>query len=150
MDQVTLVEGAMAAGALSGMKDTASQAVKDAYGALKAKIKDRFSGNAKAELILAEHETAPQTWGSPLMVELASAGADRDADILAAAQALMKLVDPAGYQSGKYNVDNSTIRNSQLGDHNTQHNTEINVLRMSEQSRIDGSNFNIHIGQPGA
>src|ERR1700733_7099169 len=108
MDPVTLVEGAMAAGALSGVKDTASQAVKDGYGALKAKIKGRFSGNAKAELILAEHETAPQTWGCPLMVELAASGADQDVDILAAAQALMKLVDPAGYQSGKYEVDNST------------------------------------------
>ena len=31
----------------------------------------RFAGRAKAELVLAEHETAPQTWEAPLAAELA-------------------------------------------------------------------------------
>jgi hypothetical protein len=148
MDPVTLIEGALAAGALLGLKNTASQAVSDGYAALKTKVKDRFGGNAKAELVLAEHETDPQTWGQPLMAELAHAGVDQE--LMAAAQALMKLIDPMGSQAGKYNVDNSAIQGSQLGDHNVQHNTEINVIRMNDQAKIDGSNFEIHIGQPEA
>jgi hypothetical protein len=148
MDPVVLVEGALAAGALLGVKDTASQAVNDAYVALKVKVKDRFAGNAKAELVLAEYETAPQTWGQPLMAELATTGIDQE--LVAAAQTLMSLIDPVGSQVGKYTVDNSSIQGSQFGDHNVQHNTEINVIRMSDQARIDGSNFDIHIGQPEA
>jgi hypothetical protein len=148
MDPVTLVEGALAAGALLGVKNTTSQAVNDAYVALKAKVKALFTGNAKAELVLAEHETAPQTWGQPLMAELTTIEVDEE--LVAAAQELMKLIDSTGWQAGKYKVDNSTIRGSQLGDHNVQHNAEINVIRMNDQSRIDGSSFKIHIGQPEA
>jgi hypothetical protein len=148
MDPVTLVESALATGALSGLKDTASQAVKDAYAALKAKVKDRFTGNQKAELVLAEHAAAPQTWGPPLVAELTTI--DVDQDLVAAAQALMTLVDPVGSQRGKYDVDNSAILGSHLGDHNIHHNTEINVFRMSDQARIDGGTWDIHIGQPGA
>jgi hypothetical protein len=147
MDPVTLVEGALKAGALLGIKNTASQVVSDGYLALKTKVKALFAGNAKAELVLAEHETAPQTWAQPLMAELATTGVDEE--LVAAAQALMNLIDPMGSQAGKYNVDNSTMRDSQLGDNNDQHNTEINVIRMNDQARIDGSNFKINIGQPG-
>lgn len=148
MDPVTLVEGALSAGAVLGMKDTAAQAVKDGYAALKAKVKSRFAGNTKAELVLAEHEAAPQTWAQPLMAELTTVGVDQE--LVTAAQALMEFIDPAGSRGGKYNVDNSTIHGSQLGNHNIQRNTEINVFRMSDQARIDGGTWDIHVGQPGA
>jgi hypothetical protein len=49
-------------------------------------------------------EEAPQTWEAPLAAELRGAGADRDAELVAAAQALMALVDAAGSRAGKYNV----------------------------------------------
>jgi hypothetical protein len=58
-----------------------------------------------------------------LAAELSAAGARADADLVAAAQALMSLVDGAGSRSGKYAV---TVRDSQgvqVGDHNTQTNT---------------------------
>ena len=82
----------------------------------------RFAGRAKAELVLAEHQAAPQTWDKPLAAELSAAGADSDTDLVAAAQALMSLVDAAGSQAGKYVV---TVRDSQgvqVGDHGTQTN----------------------------
>lgn len=123
MDPVTLIVTALAAGAATALQDGTAQAVKDAYARLKALVMRRFAGRAKAELVLAEHETAPQTWEAPLAAELTAAGADADAHLVAAAQALMSLVDEAGSRSGKYAV---TVRDSQgvqVGDHNTQTNT---------------------------
>ena len=123
MDPVTLIVTALAAGAASALQDGTAEAVKGAYARLKALVKKRFAGSAKAEVVLAEHEAAPQTWEAPLAAELSAAGADADAYLVAAAQALMSLVDEAGSRSGKYAV---TVRDSQgvqVGDHNTQANT---------------------------
>ena len=122
MDPVTLIVTALAAGAASALQDGTSAAVKDAYGRLKALVTRRFAGRAKAELVLAEHQAAPQTWEKPLAAELSAAGADSDADLVAAARALMDLVDAAGSRAGKYVV---TVRDSQgvqVGDHGTQTN----------------------------
>jgi hypothetical protein len=123
MDPVTLIVTALAAGAASALQDGASSAVKDAYARVTALVKKRFANRPKGELVLAEHQAAPQTWEAPLAAELSAAGADGDPDLLAAAQALMSLVDDAGSRAGKYAV---TVRDSegvQVGDHNTQTNT---------------------------
>src|SRR5438477_10611939 len=45
-------------------KDTASQAVKDAYAGLKALVKKRFEKRPHAEVALAEYENDPDTWRS--------------------------------------------------------------------------------------
>jgi hypothetical protein len=122
MDPVTLIVTALAAGAASALQDGASAAVKDAYARLKALLTRRFAGRPSAELVLAEHQAAPQTWEKPLAAELSAAGAEGDADLVAAAQALMSLVDEAGSRAGKYVV---TVRDSQgvqVGDYSTQTN----------------------------
>jgi hypothetical protein len=82
---------ALAAGAASALQDGTAEAVKNAYTRLKALAKKRFTGRPKAELVLAEHEAAPQTWEAPLSAELSAAGADADADLVAAAQALTRI-----------------------------------------------------------
>jgi hypothetical protein len=123
MDPVTLIVTALAAGAASALQDGATQAVKDAYAKLRGLVRERFAGRPKGELVLAEHEAAPQTWETPLAAELAAAGAAGDVGLLTAAQVLLSLVDEAGSQSGKYVV---TVRDSegvQVGDRNTQTNT---------------------------
>jgi hypothetical protein len=66
MDPVTMVVAALAAGAGAGVKDAATQAVKDAYAGLKAMLAERFRGNQSAELVLRQHEDSPQTWEAPL------------------------------------------------------------------------------------
>lgn len=121
MDPVTLVEMALTAGAAAGVKDTASSAVKDTYQGLKAKVKARFAGRPDAELVLAEHEAAPERWKEPLTSELTTAGVD--AELVTAAQALMQLIDAAGSQAGKYDVDTRGSQGVQVGDHNVQNNT---------------------------
>ena len=121
MDPVTLIVTALAAGAGAGVTDTASSAVKDAYEGLKAIVKSRFAGRSDAELILAGHEAAPEVWERPLAAELAATGID--AELVAAAQAFMGLMDATGTQAGKHVVDNRSSQGVQVGDHNVQHNT---------------------------
>jgi RIP homotypic interaction motif len=123
VDPVTLILTALTAGAALGVKDTASQAVKDAYGSLKALVHRRLVGRRDGELVLARFEESPQAWEAPLAQELTVTRAGEDADLVAAAQALMALADAAGSQAGKYSVQIQGGQGVQLGDHNTQHNT---------------------------
>lgn len=122
MDPITLIVTALAAGAAKGLKDSASSAVRDAYAGLKSLVKSRLAGRPDAALVLARHEEAPETWQAPLMAELSEAGADHDADLVKAAQALMSLVDEAGARAGKYTVDASGAQGVQIGDHTRQDN----------------------------
>jgi hypothetical protein len=120
MDPITLIVTALAAGAALGVTDAAAEAVKDAYASLKALVRKRLGGRQDAELVLAKHERAPETWQAPLMAELAEAGAELDHDLIAAAQALLDLVGEVG--AGKYAVDARGAAGVQIGDHNSQDN----------------------------
>ena len=122
VDPITLIVTALAAGAALGVKDTASAMVTDAYAGLKALVKKRLGGGPGAELVLARHEQAPETWQAPLMAELAGARADGDRDLIAAAQALLDLVGEADGRAGKYTVDVRGAQGVQIGDHNRQDN----------------------------
>jgi hypothetical protein len=123
MDPISLIVAALAAGAASALQDGASAAVKDAYARLTVLVKKRFAHRPKGQLVLAEHEAAPETWEAPLAAELVAAGAEGDTDLAAAAQALMSLIDEAGTRSGKYAVTIHDSQGVQVGDHNTQTNT---------------------------
>src|ERR1700749_2253243 len=105
MDPITLIVTALAAGAAAGMRDTASSVVKDAYTGLKALVRKGLSGSPDGELVLARHEQAPETWRAPLAAVLDEAGAGNDPGLVAAAEALLRLVDAAGARTGKYTVD---------------------------------------------
>jgi hypothetical protein len=120
MDPITLIATALAAGAALGITDAASSAVTDAYASLKAALKRRLAGRPDAELVLTKHENAPGTWQGPLIAELHEARADCDPDLIAAARALMSLVDEAGTRAGKYAVDLRGAQGVQVGDHNRQ------------------------------
>ena len=122
MDPITLIVAALAAGAGLGVQDTASAMVKDAYAGLKALVKKRLGGGSDAELVLAKHERAPETWQAPLMAELAETGADSDRDLIAAAEVLLDLVSEARGKEGKYTVDVRGAQGVQIGDDNRQDN----------------------------
>lgn len=118
MEPVTPIVTALTVGAALGLKDTASAAVKDAYGSLKALVTRRLADRRDGELVLARHEEAPEVWEQPLIAELAAARAADYADLVAAAQALMSLIARAG----KYTVNVHGSQGMQIGDHNMQHN----------------------------
>ena len=122
MDPITLIVTALVAGAALGAQDTVSAMVKDAYAGLKALVKKRLGGGPGADMVLAKHEQAPETWQAPLMAELAKTGADGDRDLIAAAQALLDLIAEAHGRTGKYTVDVRGAQGVQIGDHNRQDN----------------------------
>jgi hypothetical protein len=123
MDPVSLIVAALVAGAAAGAQGTATDAVKDLYGGLKASIKKKFSGRAPAEVALEEHAVKPELWGKVLEAELVEANAGADPDITDAAQRLMTLLDSAGSQAGKYLVDVRGAQGVVVGDHNHQANS---------------------------
>jgi hypothetical protein len=122
MDPVSLIEFALASGAVAGVKNTASSAVTDAYKGLKAKVKGRFVGRQRAETVFDGYEADPEKWKELLLAELAEVGADDD--LVVTAQALMRLIDPDGSRAGKYKIDARGSHGVQIGDGNTQHNIE--------------------------
>ena len=127
MDPITLIVAALAAGAasgaLDGLKDDVKEAATAAYRKLSGLVKRRFHGNASAEMVLAEHEADPATYEAPLAKKLTEAGAGDDGELVAAAKALMDLVDQAGAKAGKYNVTVKDSKGVQVGDGNIQVNT---------------------------
>ncbi len=116
MDPVTLIVTALAAGAAAALKDTASQAVKDAYAGLRALVQQRLAGKPAAETALAQYEAKPKVWEEPLKDGLAEAGAGEDAALLESAQRLLKLVQPQQAAQGKYNVQIGEARGTVIGD----------------------------------
>ena len=124
MDPVTLIVTALTAGASAGtidaLKDDAQDAAKRAYTKLRGLAQKRVAGRPDGELALERHQSAPQAWEPVLTGELTEAGAASDAGLVAAAKALMELVDGAGARVGKYNVTIKDSRGVQVGDGNIQ------------------------------
>jgi hypothetical protein len=117
MDPVSLIVAALAAGASAALKDTAAQAVKDAYGGLKSLLKRKVADKPLAQEVIEKHEEAPEIWEKPLQDELGKAGLADDEEVVRAAQRLLALVDPAGAQAGKYNVTIAGGKGIVVGDH---------------------------------
>ena len=117
-EPVSLIVTALASGAAAALKDTASQALKDAYRSLKHLLRRKLEGNREAEVALERYETRPGVWQPPLQDELTRTGAGQDAAIIRAAEALMALVDPHGSQSGKYHIQiTGPAQGTVIGDH---------------------------------
>jgi hypothetical protein len=122
MDPVTLIVGALTAGALKGAGEAAGVAVKDAYQALKQRISARFAEGSSGETVLAELESDPHIRQEVLAKSIRESGAADDNDIILAAQRLMTLLDVAGSAGGKYVVDLRRAQGVQVGDHGYQSN----------------------------
>ncbi len=124
MEPVTLILMALAAGASAGaldaLKDDVKEKARAAYAKLHGLVRKRVSGRPHGELALAEYESAPQKWEGLLTAELTEAGAAQDDDLVAAAKALMELIDASGAKSGKYNVTIKGSKGVQVGDGNVQ------------------------------
>ena len=104
MEPISLILTALVAGAVAAAKDTAEKGVKDAYEGLRALIKGKFADNNGAKVVLDEHEKDPETYEMPLKKKLTEAAIDQDAEILRAAEAVLKQNDPEGFKEGKYNT----------------------------------------------
>jgi len=119
MDPVTLIVGALVAGAAGALKDAAGEAVRSAYSALRDLVRRKFGGRPAAETALEQHAAKPDVWEAPLRDALTETGAAEDREIVGAAQRLMALVDPEGTAASKYvvNIGGQSI-GATIGDHN--------------------------------
>ena len=120
MDPVTLIVTALAAGAASALQDDAKATVSTALARLRALAGKRLSARPAGQVVLAQHEQAPDLYGKPLEHELTQAGAATDVELASAARELMKLLDAAGSAAGKYTVTVQDSSGVQVGDNNTQ------------------------------
>jgi hypothetical protein len=122
MEPLSLIVAALVAGATAAAKDTATQAVKDAYQGLKTLVQRRFAGNAAAETALTEVEKPEKSelWRRPLEDAVRETKAYEQEEIVRAAQKLLTLVDPQQAAVGKYNVQIAgNVRGLAQGDHQT-------------------------------
>lgn len=102
MDRVTLIVTALGAGAAAERAETASPAVRDAYGSLKALAQERLAGRRYGKQVLAWYEVDPEAWNGQLTKELAESGAGGDVDLAETSLTLLSLVDDAGFRARKY------------------------------------------------
>jgi hypothetical protein len=121
VEAVELVVSALAAGAVAGVKDTASAAVKDTYARLQSGVRRLLRRNGAGEdvSVLEAYAAAPDEHRDDLVAALTAAGAGEDAELVAAAQAVLAVVDPPGSEAGKYNVRVQDSQGVQIGDGNT-------------------------------
>lgn len=96
---VDAIAAAIAVGAASGLTQSSSQVVQDAYRALKAVLSSRYAG---VDLGPIESKPASIHKRQSLAEDLAEAGAARDAELVALAEAL---IDAARREASRAEVD---------------------------------------------
>lgn len=104
MDSLKLIITALTTGSATSVKDTASEALREAYTGLKTLIQHKCAGKATAEIALTQYETKPDVWRTPLEEELKDAEIYRDENIIKAAQWMMMLIQPEQAVQGKFDV----------------------------------------------
>jgi hypothetical protein len=122
MEPISLILAALLAGAAKGVGKTAAKAVEDAYNGLRDALKRRLADKPAAQDAVEQYAAAPEDWQGNLELHLRQAKADQDQAVLDAASSLLRLTDPAGASTGKYNVNLAGAQGVQLGDHNRQSN----------------------------
>jgi hypothetical protein len=89
VDPVSVIVSAVALGAVAGLRDSASTAVKDAYAALKRLISDRYRD---VDVMPVERRPESLAKRQSLEEDLVASGVDADAEVLQAARGLIEQV----------------------------------------------------------
>lgn len=97
MEPVSIIVSAIAGGALAGLKPTAEAAVKDAYAGLKALL---FRKYGSVDVAPIENKPESQAKRDSVAEDLKDAGAERDAELLQAARALLELIQSRAPETG--------------------------------------------------
>jgi hypothetical protein len=122
VDPISLILGALLAGATKGSGEAANAAIVDAYGGFRDALKRRLAGKRAAQAAVEEYTVDPDSWRTVAEAYLGQAEAEKDKALLDAASAVLSAADPAGASDGKYAVQILGAHGVQVGDHNTQTN----------------------------
>lgn len=90
MDPIMLMAAALAAGAAAGLKPTAEQAVKDAYGAVKALLRRKY---ANVDLGQLERQPDSEAKRQSLAEDLQDSGAAEDQELIASVERLVETLE---------------------------------------------------------
>lgn len=104
MEATTLILTALTAGAMAGLQETTSTAIKDTYQGLVSLISKRLGKDSKTNSILNGYAEDPKTWKKPLEKSIKEFNLSSDKEILAIAQKLLDLLKESGSHP-KYKVD---------------------------------------------
>lgn len=100
MDELSVIITALTEGATKGLAQSASDAVRAAYGKLRDAIGRRLNHDPDASKVLDNHEKLPEVWGAPLRQTLESANIAADPQVLGLAQSVLALLRHEGVGSG--------------------------------------------------
>jgi hypothetical protein len=98
VDPISIVVAAVALGAQEGVRETVANAVKDTYAGLKRLIADRYKG---VDPTAVENKPSSDAKRASLEEDLKDAGAESDAELLAAAKAVIEAVRADNPQAGE-------------------------------------------------
>lgn len=109
MDPIRLIVTALSArtGA-THQGDRVPAALPEAQAQLMTLARHRLRGRPNGSMVLRQHTEDPKRWGRPLAKALEAEGAGGDAELIAAAQAVLLLTDAAGSRRGKYLLDTAS------------------------------------------
>jgi hypothetical protein len=118
MDPVAIILTALTTGAAAAGQAVASDAIKDSYTGLKALIQRKFADKPKAELVLTEYESEPETWETPLKKALVEAHVEQEQEILEAAHRVLNLVQSQQTALSKISLQiTGNVQGIAQGDH---------------------------------
>ena len=122
MDPITTaIVAAISSGAISGATKVGEQVISDAYGKLKELLGKKFGAKSQVVKAVKELEANPKSTARKEVVkeEVAAVKADKDLDLLKAAQALLKVIKarPGGEQIVQMAMGDQNIQIA--GDSNT-------------------------------
>ncbi|MFB7715228.1 hypothetical protein [Streptomyces sp. NPDC056105] len=100
MNEIELVVAALGAGAAAGLSDCASSAVRDAYEGLRAAVQRRLDSRGDQVIELPVMGGESEIDDASLREALAVSGADRDGQVLAAAEAFLRELNGPGHHAG--------------------------------------------------
>lgn len=106
MDPIRLIVTALSARTrVTPQGDRVPAALPEAQAELMTLAGQRLRGRPNGSMVLRQHAEDPGRWARPLAKALEAEGAGRDAELVEAAQAVMRLTDAAGTSRGKYVLD---------------------------------------------
>ena len=107
MDPVTTaIVTALSAGTIAGLTDTAKTAITDGYNKLKGLLTKKHGKNSDIVKAVENLEAKPDSKARKdvLVEEIATAKAEQDEEIVAAANQILTLVQPQQASKGKFNI----------------------------------------------